>query len=333
MYPARIIFATSSACLDWYRRYSYLVRSKCSSEIHKLAGNSASWLVTVLTRMNGSRRNPKMIGLVFAVSLVSLCRAMFVAAYFIPSQHTSFLPRHRRSVTIPPAPRTAFVTSTTTALQMGWMDALVPDFLKQRSGDFEKLDNQSREAFGPGPLLVLYNVPETMDNEEIRDMLDDAAPQIAARCTLYRIPSGSGDDSAMSSLLDLPLEQAVDEMIRTGTKARAPSLSLVASPKVSISKRKDAACPSGIVPVLYFSGFTNADMMAVYNVVAPEIWAELASNSSSLDDDSVGQFPAACAKLVPPALSKSLGQVLSEITGDHQDAWSPTSIDPATTRE
>jgi hypothetical protein len=213
------------------------------------------------------------------------------------------------------------------------MDALVPDFLKQRSGDFEKLDNQSRDAFGPGPLLVLYNVPETMDNEEIRDMLDDATPHMSARCTLYRIPNGNGDDSAMSSLLALPLEQALDEMIRTGSRARAPSLSLAPLPKMSISKRKDAA-PSSLVPVLYFSGFTNADMMAVYNVVAPEIWAELASTTSlSLDDDSVGQFPAACAKLVPPALSKPLGQVLLEITGDHQDAWSTTSIDPATTRE
>jgi hypothetical protein len=273
-----------------------------------------------------------MLAVMVAVSLVSLCRPMFASAYLMPSPHTSFIPRHQRSVTIPPAPRTAFVTTTTTTLQMGWMDALVPDFLKQRSGDFEKLDNQSREAFGPGPLLVLYNVPETMDNEEIRDMLDDAVPHMAARCTLYRIPSGSGDDSAMSSLLELPLEKALDEMIRTGSKSRAPSLSLVPSPKMSISKRKDAA-PSGVVPVLYFSGFTNADMMAVYNVVAPEIWAELASNSLSLDDDSVGQFPAACAKLVPPALTKPLGQVLSEITGDHQDAWSTTSIDPATTRE
>jgi hypothetical protein len=215
----------------------------------------------------------------------------------------------------------------------GWMDALVPDFLKQRSGDFEKLDNQSRDAFGPGPLLVLYNVPETMDNEEIRNMLDDATPHMSARCTLYRIPNGNGDDSAMSSLLELPLEQALDEMIRTGSRARAPSLSLAPLSNMSISKRKDAA-PSSLVPVLYFSGFTNADMMAVYNVVAPEIWAELASTTSlSLDDDSVGQFPAACAKLVPPALSKPLGQVLLEITGDHQDAWSITSIDPATSRE
>jgi hypothetical protein len=217
----------------------------------------------------------------------------------------------------------------------GWMDSLVPDFLKQRSGDFEQLDNQSRKAFGPGPLLVLYNVPESMDNEEIRDMLDDAAPRMAASCTVYRIPNSDADDSAMSSLLELPLEQALDEMMRTGSKATAAPLGLSLDPslKASISKRKDAA-PSNLVPVLYFSGFTNADMMAVYNVVAPEIWAELASTStSSLKYDSVRRFPAACAKLVPPALSKPLGQVLSEITGDHQDAWSTTSIDPTTTRE
>ena len=61
--------------------------------------------------------------------------------------------------------------------------------------------------------------------------------------------------------------------------------------------------------VLFFSGFTNPEMMAVYQIMADEIYQETG-----------GRNNVACAKAVPNAMHKPLGQVLEEICGDHQQA-------------
>ena len=53
-------------------------------------------------------------------------------------------------------------------------------------------------------------------------------------------------------------------------------------------------------------------MMAVYGILGKEIYNESGAT-------------AACAKVVPNAMTKSLQQVLDEISGDHMDATTMNS--------
>ena len=168
---------------------------------------------------------------------------------------------------------------------MGLMDSL-SNFLKDRDGDFVKLD-ASAVAFGPGPLLIAYGIPDGIDDEEIQDMISDGAPRAAKTgCKVCRVSEQDGN------VLDLSLEEALQGLT---------SGSLVASSGTNAKILN--------VPVLFFSGFQNEDMLAVYNILGREIYEETG-----------GQSAAACAKAVPNAMGKPLRQVLEEISGDHKDA-------------
>jgi hypothetical protein len=170
---------------------------------------------------------------------------------------------------------------------MGLMD-MAKGFLQQRGDDFIKLE--SSEESGLGPLVLLYNVPEAIDNEEFLDMLSDGAPKASKTgISIERINSKS------HSLLDKTLGEALLEVME-----KEHSQSVVEA------TTHGSAAPQGC-PVLLFSGLANAEMMASYNIVANEIFAE------------TGAMPA-CAKAVPNALQKTLRHVLEEISGDHQNA-------------
>lgn len=204
---------------------------------------------------------------------------------------------------------------------MGWIENAWPiDFFKNRQGDFVKLDKQSPDAYGPGPLLLLYNVPDAIDDLEIRDMMEDAAPHASQQCRIFRLDDNE-DSPTVSDLLDLTLQGALDEMMRSSQPLSSLSDNTIPSPTAASQSRIGT-------PVLYFSGFTNTDMMAVYSILGPEILAETKSYSS----DERQTLPAACAKVVPPAISKSLRQVLFEITEDHEDAMGsvPESVSDST---
>lgn len=165
-----------------------------------------------------------------------------------------------------------------------WFDNFVPDFLRHRDGDFERLKD-SDKAYGPGPLLLVYNFPSTMDDAEIDDMIADAAPSVQRMgYALCRV-------TTESPLLDLPLSEALQGA--TGKQGMGDT---------SATERAE-----GSIPVLFFSGFTNPDMMAVYNIMGREVYLELSVSP-------------ACAKAVPNAMDKTLRQVLTEIVGDHAEA-------------
>jgi hypothetical protein len=174
-------------------------------------------------------------------------------------------------------------------LAMGLLESM-SNFLENRGGDFIKLDGGERE-FGPGPLLLLYNVPFGIDDAEIQDILSDGAP-IAYRkgCRDYRLV---GDDNI---LLDLPLGECLEKI--AGSEAPVPESFVTTAATVT----------SGF-PVLIFSGFRNNEMMDTYNILGSEI-----------NQEAAGQVIPACAKAVPNAMSKPLRQVLEEIGGDHQNA-------------
>lgn len=99
--------------------------------------------------------------------------------------------------------------------------------------------------------------------------------------------------------LDLSVKEALDEIVSGRLKSEPPVEVMSAS----------QASPSLLFPVLLFSGFCNEEMMAVYNIVGKEIYQETA-----------WQARPACSKAVLNAMHKPLGQVLSKIAGDHQNA-------------
>lgn len=194
-------------------------------------------------------------------------------------------------------------STRTMAAAGGWLDNLKPDFLKQRDGDFLPLQD-SEKAFGPGPLLVLFQAPDEIDDAEIQDMLSDGAPAAARRgVALYRL-AGTDD-----SVLDLSLQEALDQMMTTtdakgGRGGGANRISPIATPTQLSNNNQEE-----VTVVLLFSGFNNPEMLATYNILGPEIYQETA-----------GQCQVACAKVMPNALQKPLRQVLDEIAGDHSDA-------------
>lgn len=170
---------------------------------------------------------------------------------------------------------------------MGLLDSL-SNFLTRREGDFVRLDSSETE-FGPGPLLILYNVPAGLENDEIDDMLSDGAPQAHRKgCRIYRLTEQD------HSILDMTLQESLELIMKSSSSGTA------SQPKTETTAG---------VPVLLFSGFRNDEMMSTYNIIGQEIYQELG-----------GQWSPACAKAVPNAMGKQLRQVLEEIAGDHTSA-------------
>lgn len=209
-----------------------------------------------------------------------LCLFVLLAsasAFFAPTLH-------RRVVT----PRVM------TPLSMGILDS-ISSFIKDREGDFVKLED-SGSAIGPGPLLLLFNLPQSIqiEDDEFSDMVEDGAPRaFSSGAIIARI---NWNDA---SVLDMPLSDALEQIVRDKGVAKCDDT------EVASDDTKDGC------PVLLFSGFSNEEMMATYNIVGKEIYEE-----------SGGSVNPACAKAVPNAMGKPLRQVFEEIGGDHEEAMS-----------
>ena len=187
---------------------------------------------------------------------------------------------------------------SSTQLQMGLLDR----FLGKREGDFVKLES-SLDTFGPGPAILLYGCPAGVTDEELKDMIEDGAPEAAGAkggVICRRI------DATSTSLLDMTVKEALEQVVKEGNKRKSTSESGIVG-GIEIPSQQQPPCP-----VIYFSGISNAEMMATYRIISSEIYEETG-----------GAANAACAKAVPPAMDKPLRQVIEEITGDHLDAISP----------
>jgi hypothetical protein len=168
-----------------------------------------------------------------------------------------------------------------------------------QQGDFVKLNPQDGQEYGPGPLVVLYNIPDGVTNDEIADMMADGAPQANQKgIILYRIrvdeESSSDDDDAV---LDMPMKDALQGI---ATK--------------SLQDHYQPAPPGtlpaiGMPPIVMalFSGFRNDEMLQSFQILSSECYQE-------------AQISPACAKAVPKAMEKPLRQVIEEIGGDHREA-------------
>jgi hypothetical protein len=184
------------------------------------------------------------------------------------------------------------IHNTPSARSMGLLDS-ISDFIQDRQGDFAKLDSGGK-AFGPGPAILLYGVPTGVTDDEIQDMLEDAAPVAHSKgCRLCRVT----DDMLDQSLQDT-LEKAA-----AGQMQASHNYVTIALPTTAMA-----------IPVLFFSGFQNDEMRSLYDILGKEIYEETA-----------GQASAACAMAVPNAMQKNCLQVLQEISGDHEEAMNMTS--------
>jgi hypothetical protein len=208
-------------------------------------------------------------------------------------------------------------------------------FLDSRQGDFVPLKrggvgDDDDGAFGPGPLILLYAVPETMlDDDELLDMVEDGMPSrqrggVVVRRISGMIKEGEGDIDFddRDDLLVLSVLEALERAMSERAPPTAPTTgSFVATADSILAERSFTGVVSppsmaqqrqrsvGPCPVLYFSGVTNEEMMDTYRIIANEIYSETS-----------GVHWPACAKVVPNAMGKSLGQVITEISGDHADA-------------
>lgn len=184
---------------------------------------------------------------------------------------------------------------SSTQLQMGLLDR----FLGKREGDFVKLES-SLDTFGPGPAILLYGCPAGVTDDELKDMVEDGAPEATTKAAGGVICRRV--DATSTSLLDMTVKEALEQVVKEGNRSDGSTSESGVFGGVEI-----APCP-----VIYFSGISNAEMMATYRIISGEIYEETG-----------GAANAACAKAVPPAMDKPLRQVIEEITGDHLDAISP----------
>ena len=189
-------------------------------------------------------------------------------------------------------PRPTYARETiesTTSLSMGLWKQIVS--FMDRPRDFIRLEH-SDDEFGPGPLILLYGCPAGIDNDEIRLMIEDGAPIASNRhgkVTLARITSKDDD------LLDCTVSDALSRIMAEGERVITSD-----EPSLSIP-----------FPVIYFSGISNSEMMQTYNIIAEEIYKETG-----------GAMQSACAKVVEPALTKTLREVMEQISGDHMETLS-----------
>jgi hypothetical protein len=76
------------------------------------------------------------------------------------------------------------VSVSSTALRMGLFDSIASRFRTNNNNnngdddekDFVRLDEMNEQFLGPGPVVLLYQVSDAIDDDEVRDMLADGAP-------------------------------------------------------------------------------------------------------------------------------------------------------------
>ena len=212
---------------------------------------------------------------------------------------------------------------------MGIIDFLQNNtpFLNSREGDFIPLNKESNEdtVIGP-PIVVLYAVPNSIDNDEFRDMVSDGMPCRSVVETISTTSTGGGENEVMiqrlngmndnngeeegdDELLDLSVKDALNRLVQDAAATTTTTTTTATETTIPSTTVVTTSTNNGPCPVLYFSGVSNKEMMDTYNIIANEIYAE-----------TNGVHWPACAKVVRPALDKSMRQVLEEISGDHADA-------------
>ena len=172
------------------------------------------------------------------------------------------------------------------------------NFMMLRGG---RTAQETDEEYGPGPALIFYNVPQGIQDEELVDMLRDGAPKaIKKGVSLLRM-----DTSTTSEWMDMSLEDALKKVV---LHSKDPSF---------LNEPDPLTTDAGLLattPVLFFSGFTNREMMSTFQIISHEVHKE-----------TQGRLSVACAMAMPNSMSKRLRQVLLDVSGDHLEVRKPRS--------
>lgn len=244
------------------------------------------------------------------LALAPMSNLAGVSAAFIAPRHQSsdiIVRTHQAHINNNNSNRRIANTSTcpTTCLSMGILDKL-GSLLNDRGTDFVKLDRKSDDLIGPGPAILLVNCPSGIVDDELRDMMSDGVTSVPYGVVRFRrIDTDNETDEKL--LGQSVLKVFEDISVSSDDADDAVRMAEVMPSNISPSDVLRSYASS--VPVIYFSGISNTEMIDTYNIIAQEIYNETG-----------GAADAACAKLVKPAFDKSLRQVIEEIAGDHLDA-------------
>jgi hypothetical protein len=163
------------------------------------------------------------------------------------------------------------------------------------------------------PLVLRSNVGASRWKKQEEDREVHLSKKNNNNNSRYRTPSvpvrgrvmDSGADFFRGDWLDISLEDALKKVVRN---SKDPSF---------LNEPDPLTTDAGLLattPVLFFSGFTNREMMATFQIISHEVHKE-----------TQGRLSVACAMAMPNAMTKRLRQVLLKVSGDHIEVLKPRS--------
>ena len=231
---------------------------------------------------------------------------------------------------------TASTSASLVQLRMGMLDSLLSRFQEgdEEEDSFVKLEDMVGTGdfgYGPGPAVLLHNIPNTITDQEVLEMLSATAPKASQKgISMARIVEGTTETSQLQEqLMSLSLKEALEKIVHdssiespspptttTTTSTLASTTTTAVEEKEEEEEEDDpqyGECKT-VVPVVIFSGLSHTEMMASYNTLGEEIY-----NQTTAATAGIGMH-LACATAVPNAMKKPLSQVIFEISGDHMEA-------------
>mmetsp|Transcript_40233 Transcript_40233/g.44918 ORF Transcript_40233/g.44918 Transcript_40233/m.44918 type:complete len:275 (-) Transcript_40233:242-1066(-) len=220
--------------------------------------------------------------------------------------------------------------SSSVQLRMGILDSVLSRFQGEEEDSFVKLEDMVGNGdfgYGPGPAVLLHNIPNTITDEEVLTMLSETAPKASQKgISMARIIEGTTETSQLQEqLMSLSLKDALEKIVHdssnappspTTTETLPTTATTTTVEKVEEEEDDDplyGECKT-VVPVVIFSGLSHQEMMASYNTLGEEIYDQTTAATAGIG------MHLACATAVPNAMKKPLSQVIFEISGDHLEA-------------
>ena len=131
---------------------------------------------------------------------------------------------------------------------MGLFDFIQEKFLDYREDNFIPLGKSNYDTFGPVPLILMYAVPESINDNELKDVVEDGMPGRLKKGVVIRRLSGmnrSGEGG--DKLIDSIVGEALDKGMNMQSIRITPLP--ICSTKPIVSSPEEDPCP-----VLYSSG-------------------------------------------------------------------------------
>mmetsp|Transcript_46892 Transcript_46892/g.50614 ORF Transcript_46892/g.50614 Transcript_46892/m.50614 type:complete len:272 (-) Transcript_46892:250-1065(-) len=218
--------------------------------------------------------------------------------------------------------------SSSVQLRMGILDSVLSRFQGEEEDSFVKLEDMVGNGdfgYGPGPAVLLHNIPNTITDEEVLTMLSETAPKASQKgISMARIIEGTTETSQLQEqLMSLSLKDALEKIVHDSSNAPSPTTSTstttITPVEETVMEDEEDDDPlygecKTVVPVVIFSGLSHQEMMASYNTLGEEIYDQTTAATAGIG------MHLACATAVPNAMKKPLSQVIYEISGDHLEA-------------